>query len=111
MEVLIQNFSYITWQMLVMWGIGGLLIYLAIARDMEPTLLLPMGFGAILVCAAGGMLLYEFSIFGIGLFLDLTIVQRWSAMAITALLSLIAVPVAYPVLLAIGKIGGETWKE
>ena len=23
MEVLIQNFSYITWQMLVMWGIGG----------------------------------------------------------------------------------------
>jgi len=49
MEVLIQNFSYITWQMLVMWGIGGLLIYLAIAKEMEPTLLLPMGFGAILV--------------------------------------------------------------
>lgn len=29
--------------------IGGLLIYLAIRRDMEPTLLLPMGFGAIIV--------------------------------------------------------------
>ena len=49
MEVLIQNASYITWQMLVMWVIGGLLIYLAIEKDMEPTLLLPMGFGAILV--------------------------------------------------------------
>ena len=49
MEVLIQNFSYITWQMLVMWGIGGVLVYLAIAKQMEPTLLLPMGFGAILV--------------------------------------------------------------
>jgi len=49
MEVLIQNFSHITWQMLVMWGIGGVLIYLAIVRQMEPTLLLPMGFGAILV--------------------------------------------------------------
>jgi len=49
MEVLIQNFSYITWQMLVMWAIGGVLIYLAIVRQMEPTLLLPMGFGAILV--------------------------------------------------------------
>ena len=49
MEELIQNFSYITWQMLVMWGIGGVLIYLAIAKQMEPTLLLPMGFGAILV--------------------------------------------------------------
>ena len=32
-----------------MWCIGGLLIYLAIAREMEPSLLLPMGFGAILV--------------------------------------------------------------
>lgn len=32
-----------------MWVIGGVLIYLAIKKDMEPTLLLPMGFGAILV--------------------------------------------------------------
>ncbi|MDL2323686.1 sodium ion-translocating decarboxylase subunit beta [Ruminococcaceae bacterium OttesenSCG-928-A16] len=32
-----------------MWAIGILLIYLAIAKDMEPALLLPMGFGAILV--------------------------------------------------------------
>ncbi|WP_243165861.1 sodium ion-translocating decarboxylase subunit beta [Anaerofilum hominis] len=36
-------------KMLVMWVIGGALIYLAIKKDMEPTLLLPMGFGAILV--------------------------------------------------------------
>ena len=46
---LFANFANITWQMVVMWGIGGLLIYLAIARKMEPSLLLPMGFGAILV--------------------------------------------------------------
>ena len=39
----------ITWQQLVMWAIGGILIYLAIKKDMEPTLLLPMGFGTILV--------------------------------------------------------------
>ncbi|MBE6597888.1 MAG: sodium ion-translocating decarboxylase subunit beta [Ruminococcaceae bacterium] len=32
-----------------MWVIGGLLIFLAIKKEMEPTLLLPMGFGAILV--------------------------------------------------------------
>ena len=49
MEVLIQNFAFLTPQMLAMWAIGGLLIYLAIAKQMEPTLLLPMGFGAILV--------------------------------------------------------------
>ena len=49
MEILYQNFAYLDWRYLVMWVIGGLLIYLAIAKDMEPTLLLPMGFGAILV--------------------------------------------------------------
>ena len=37
------------WKMLVMWVIGGVLIFLAIKKEMEPTLLLPMGFGAILV--------------------------------------------------------------
>ena len=37
------------WKMLVMWIIGGILIFLAIKKEMEPTLLLPMGFGAILI--------------------------------------------------------------
>ena len=36
-------------KMLVMLVLGGVLIYLAINKDMEPALLLPMGFGAILV--------------------------------------------------------------
>ena len=44
-----QGLTSITWQQLVMYVIGGLLIYLAIKKDMEPALLLPMGFGAILV--------------------------------------------------------------
>ena len=37
------------WKYLAMWAIGGVLIYLAIRHDMEPTLLLPLGFGTILV--------------------------------------------------------------
>lgn len=37
------------WQYLIMYAIGGILIYLAIKKDYEPMLLLPMGFGAILV--------------------------------------------------------------
>ena len=36
-------------KLIIMWVIGGILIYLAVKKDMEPTLLLPMGFGAILV--------------------------------------------------------------
>ena len=49
MGFLIEGILGITWQMLVMWVVGGLLIYLAIKKGMEPALLLPMGFGAILV--------------------------------------------------------------
>lgn len=49
MEVIFENLALVTWQQIVMWAIGGILIYLAIKKDMEPTLLLPIGFGAILV--------------------------------------------------------------
>ena len=49
MAQLFSNISNLSWQQAVMWLIGGILIYLAIKRDMEPALLLPMGFGAILV--------------------------------------------------------------
>ena len=38
-----MDFTKETIPMLIMWAIGGTLIYLAIAKDMEPTLLLPMG--------------------------------------------------------------------
>lgn len=51
--MLFQNVLSVTWQQIVMWCIGGLLIYLAIAKDMEPSLLLPIGFGAILVNIPG----------------------------------------------------------
>ena len=46
---LLGNVANITWQQPIMWLIGAVLIYLAIKKDMEPSLLLPMGFGAILV--------------------------------------------------------------
>ena len=48
---LIEGAQYMVqhWNMLIMWVIGGLLIWLAIKKDFEPALLLPMGFGAILV--------------------------------------------------------------
>ena len=49
MEFLYETILAIDWKQLVMWVIGGLLIYLAIKKEMEPTLLLPIGFGAILM--------------------------------------------------------------
>ena len=54
MEALFEGFlAFFTmpdaWKMILMWVIGGVLIYLAIKKEMEPTLLLPIGFGAILM--------------------------------------------------------------
>lgn len=46
---LLDGLRAVTWQQLVMYVIGGLLIWLALKWDFEPALLMPMGFGAILV--------------------------------------------------------------
>ncbi len=49
MEFLWEGLLSITWQQAVMYVVGAVLIWLAIKKEYEPTLLLPMGFGAILV--------------------------------------------------------------
>ncbi len=87
--------------------ISCLAIFLVIFRQSY----LRQGFFAALLCAGIGMLVYEMGVFCIGLFLSQTMVSRAGVMAVTALLSLLAVPVAYPILRGIGKIGGEIWKE
>lgn len=47
---LVSNIASLAdWRYVTMWIIGGLLIFLAIKYEMEPTLLLPLGFGTILV--------------------------------------------------------------
>ena len=49
MGILYKNLTTIELPQVIMWMIGAVLIYLAIVKKMEPTLLLPMGFGSILV--------------------------------------------------------------
>lgn len=46
---LIAGFHSADWQSLVMLAIGGLLLWLGIKKDCEPLLLVPIGFGCILV--------------------------------------------------------------
>jgi oxaloacetate decarboxylase beta subunit len=43
-----SGFANLTWQNLVMFVVGGALIYLAVKKKYEPLLLIPIGFGAIL---------------------------------------------------------------
>ena len=49
MEFLTEGLKMLTWQQVVMYLVGIVLIWLAIKKEYEPALLLPMGFGAILV--------------------------------------------------------------
>ena len=44
----LSAFDEITWRMAVMWAVCGLLVYLAIAKQFEPLLLLPIAFGGLL---------------------------------------------------------------
>lgn len=69
------------------------------------------GFSTMLLCTGTALFLYEIGTFLIGLFLGSTIASRFPAFLITALITLALVPVLYPILLSIGKIGGEIWKE
>jgi hypothetical protein len=72
---------------------------------------LQSGFGAALLCVTAGMLIYEFGVFLIGLFLGYTMPERWLSFLITVAMTLLCVPLLYPVLLRTQAIGGQTWKE
>ncbi|MDG4554371.1 MAG: sodium ion-translocating decarboxylase subunit beta [Candidatus Competibacter sp.] len=56
-ELIAQSgFRGLTWQSLVMFGIAGLLVYLAVKKNYEPLLLIPIGFGALLANLPAAML-------------------------------------------------------
>lgn len=48
LDELLMGFLGLSWKHVVMWAISGILIYLAVKKDYEPNLLLPIGFGALL---------------------------------------------------------------
>ena len=49
LDFLIKGLQSVTWQQLVMYAVGIILIVIGIAKKLEPSLLIPMGLGAILV--------------------------------------------------------------
>ena len=42
------GFALITWKMMIMWGVVGVLLWLAVAKGFEPLLLVPIAFGALI---------------------------------------------------------------
>ena len=69
------------------------------------------GFGSTTLCTVVGRLFYELAVFAMGLFLGYTTVSRLYVFCVTGALSLVVIPILYPLFSSIGKIGGESWKE
>ena len=68
-------------------------------------------FSSVMLCTAIAMVLYVIVNFAFGLFLGLTRFSRFHGFLITAGLSLLTVPVFYPIARAINAFGGHSWKE
>lgn len=69
------------------------------------------GFLTALICLIPAMVLYELGVFAFGMFLERTFAWRLMGFLLSALLSMLAVPVMYPVCRLIHKIGGQLWNE
>ena len=68
-------------------------------------------FGSTVLCTIVIIYVYELAIFGTGIFQGLTIWARLGVFLTTALMSCIVMVPMYPVVRAIGKIGGDSWIE
>lgn len=69
------------------------------------------GFSATLLCAGAAILVYEVLAFALALFVQQTHPGRFFTALVTAGLDCLVIPLLYPFLVSIGKIGGDTWKE
>lgn len=69
------------------------------------------GFFATMLCSCTAVMLYELTVFFIGLFVGITTWSRIGIFCLQGLLTVVTLPVLYPVFVSIGKIGGESWKE
>lgn len=69
------------------------------------------GLASDVLCAAIALVAYEMTVFGMGIFSELTNWYRWHIFLITGVLSVLVMLPLYPLVNKIGAIGGETWKE
>lgn len=82
-------------------------IFASIFRQMY----LRKGPGAVVFCTGLALMLYELGVFAMGLLLGVTQPDRVVSFLLTALYSSLVMPLLYPILNAVSRIGGETWKE
>ena len=69
------------------------------------------GFWSCVTCAAVCHMVYELITYFVALVLGQTTLLRIGVPVVTGILSLILLPVLYPTIRAVEKIGGEAWKD
>lgn len=69
------------------------------------------GFAASLLCVAAAMLVYELLLFFLAVFLQKALFNRIGHFMLTALLSIVVMPILYLPAKSINTIGGDAWKE
>ncbi len=87
------------------------LVVLAVLACIFRQAYLQRGFSSVMLCTALSMVVYQLAIFAMGLFLNLTSAGRIVGFVVTTVLSLLITPALYPIAVAIGKLGGNPWKE
>ena len=85
--------------------------FLGVGSTLLRQIFLQEGFSSCMLCTAGATVLYQIANFVFGLLLGLTVPTRFYGFFITAVLSLAVVPLMYPVMKAIYRIGDQVWKE
>ena len=89
----------------------GVLCVLVILVGLFRQLYWHRSFGSIAMCVSIAIMLYEMSLFVIGLMSGLTILPRLGVFALTGGITCITMLPMYPLVRAISKIGGISWKE
>ena len=89
----------------------GVLCVLVVVIGLFRQLYRHRSFGSIAMCASICIMLYEMTIFVIGLAFGLTILPRVSVFALTGFITCITMLPMYPLVRVISKIGGESWRD
>ena len=89
----------------------AILTVLATVATMFRQSYLQRGYGAAMLCSGLALILYELVIFFAGVISGVSVFSRIGSVLVTTGLSLISLPILYPILCSIQQIGGDSWKE
>lgn len=88
-----------------------LIVFLSLLLSLFRESFLRKSFSSVMLSAGVAVLLYEMLLFAVGLVFGDTRLDRWLVFLITGGLSVLTLPIMYPIVKTVAKIGGEVWKE